>query len=108
MKKEKEPGYLNIDSTLYKTRLSDRFEKRKPYEPVNPNLIRSYIPGTIIDILVREGQKVNTGDDLLILDAMKMQNLFKCRIKGKIKKINVSRGDKVSKGEVLMEIAPGS
>ena len=106
MKKEKEPGYLNIDSTLYKTRLSDRFEKRKPYEPVNPSLVRSYIPGTIIDILVREGQKVNAGDDLLILDAMKMQNLFKCRIKGTVKKINVNRGDKVSKGEVLMEIAP--
>ncbi|NSW93467.1 MAG: acetyl-CoA carboxylase biotin carboxyl carrier protein subunit [Bacteroidales bacterium] len=106
MRKEKEPGYLNIDSTLYKTRLSPKYENRKPYEPVNPNLVRSYIPGTIIEVLVQAGQKVNPGDDLLVLDAMKMKNLIKCRIKGKIKKVNVSPGDKVSKGEILIETDP--
>lgn len=106
MRKEKEPGYLNIDSTLYKTRLSQKFESRKPYEPVNPNLVRSFIPGIIIDILVHSGQKVHPGDDLLVMDAMKMKNLFKCRIGGTVKKIYISRGDKVSKGEILIEIEP--
>lgn len=95
-------GMLNINSTRYKTRLSDRFLKRKPYQPSDPKLICSFIPGTILDIMVREGQKVQKGDELLILEAMKMQNKLKCPADGKIKKIEVKKGEKVSKGSVLI------
>jgi len=41
----------------------------------------------------------------MILDAMKMQNLLKSSIDGEIKNIKVKKGDKVSKGTVLLEIA---
>jgi biotin carboxyl carrier protein len=95
---------LNINSTIYKTRLSGKFEKRKPYQPANPGLVSSFIPGTIIDILVKVGQKVTKGDEMVILDAMKMQNRLKSAIDGKVKKINVGKGDKVSKGAVILEI----
>jgi biotin carboxyl carrier protein len=95
---------LNINSTLYKTRLSGKFENRKPYKPANPGLVSSFIPGTIVDVLVKTGQKVKKGDDLVILDAMKMQNRLKSAIDGKVKNINVIKGDKVSKGVVIVEI----
>ncbi len=95
-------GILNINSTRYKTRLSARFLNRKPYKPSDPKLIYSFIPGTILEILVREGQKVQKGDELLILEAMKMQNKLKCPADGKIKKIEVKEGEKVSKGSVLI------
>lgn len=104
MKKKDNLGLLNIDSSLYKTRISARFENRKPYKPADPSIILSFIPGTVLDILVKVGQKVNPCDDLMILDAMKMQNKIKCNIKGKIKKIPVKKGDKVSKGTVLLEL----
>jgi biotin carboxyl carrier protein len=97
-------GMLNINSTRYKTRLSARFLNRKPYQPSDPGLICSFIPGTILEILVREGQKVQKGDELLILDAMKMQNKLKCPSDGIIKKIAVNKGEKVSKGSVLIEL----
>jgi biotin carboxyl carrier protein len=95
---------LNINSTHYKTRLSNKFENRKHYQPANPGLVSSFIPGTIIGILVKVGQKVKKGDELVILDAMKMQNRLKSSIDGKVKLISVKTGDKVSKGALILEI----
>lgn len=93
---------LNIDSTLYKTRISNKFRNRAPYKRSNPRHILSFIPGTVLDILVEPGQNVSKGDDLMILDAMKMQNKLKSATEGKVKKIPVKKGDKVSKGTILL------
>ena len=101
---EKKMEILNIDSSLYKTNLSAKFLKRKPYRPADPKLILSSIPGTVLDILVNPGTSVIKGKSLLILDAMKMQNHLKCTLDGKIKSIAVKKGDKVSKGSVLFEM----
>lgn len=104
MEKKASLKTLNINSTLYKTRLSKKFLERKSFQPEQPGLIYSFIPGTIIDILVKEGQHVQKGADLLILDAMKMQNRLKSPIEGLIKKIHVKKGDRVPKGVLLVEI----
>ena len=104
MKTEEKPGYLNIDSSLYQTRISKQFENRKPYQPADPKIILSFIPGTVTDIFVTEGQEVKKGQNLMILDAMKMQNRLKCIMDGKVKSIAVIKGAKVSKGTVLMEL----
>jgi len=95
---------LNLLTGLYKTRLGSKFRNRQPYKPADPHLVLSFIPGTVLDILVKPGQAVRKGDDLMILDAMKMQNHLKCKVDGKVKKILVSKGDKVSKGLVLLEM----
>jgi biotin carboxyl carrier protein len=104
MKNKENFRTLNINSTLYTTRVSRKFENRKPYRSANPNLVVSFIPGTVTDILVKEGQMVKKGEDLLVLDAMKMQNRLKSATQGTVKKINVSKGDRVSRGIVLVEI----
>ena len=104
MKKEDNFGILNIDTSLYKTRLSAKFVNRKVYKPVDPHIIVSFIPGTVLDILVKEGQVVEVGDIMMILDAMKMQNKLKCITNGRVKKISVKKGDKVSKGSLLIEL----
>ncbi len=97
-------GILNIDTSLYKTRLNQKFINRKPYRVPDMKMIPSFIPGTVLDILVEVGQQVKKGDELMILDAMKMQNKLKCNIDGRIKRIVVNKGDKVSKGTLLLEI----
>jgi biotin carboxyl carrier protein len=104
MDKEIKLGYLNINTSLYQTRISRKFENRKSYKPADPKIILSFIPGTVLDIFVKEGQDVKKGDDLMILDAMKMQNRLKCNIDGRVKTIRVNKGDKVSKGTVLLEL----
>jgi len=103
---DKDTGRLNIDSTIYTTRLSRKFINRKPWSPADPGSVISYIPGTVLDILVKEGQAVEKGDDLIILEAMKMQNFIKSVIAGKIKKISVEKGDRIGKGTLLLEIDP--
>jgi biotin carboxyl carrier protein len=104
MTKENKPGYLNIDSSLYQTRISPKFENRKPYQPTDPKIILSFIPGTVLDIFVVAGQDVKKGQELMILDAMKMQNRLKSNMDGKVKSIAVNKGAKVSKGTVLLEL----
>jgi biotin carboxyl carrier protein len=104
MKKEDKPGHLNIDTSLYKTRISSKFENRKHYQPADPRIILSFIPGTVLEIMIKAGQNVKKGEDLMILDAMKMKNRLKCNMDGKVKTISVNEGDKVSKGTVLLEL----
>lgn len=104
MSEEEKLGYLNIDTSLYKTRISTKFEKRRSYKPANPKVIVSFIPGTVLDIMIEPGQQVKKGDDLMILDAMKMQNKLKCSMDGIVKLVTVKKGDKVSKGTVLLEL----
>lgn len=104
MKENDKMGFLNIDTSLYKTRISEKFQNRKSYKPADPKIILSFIPGTVLDILIENGQIVKKGEILMILDAMKMQNKLRCIMDGKVKSIAVKKGDKVSKGTVLLEL----
>jgi propionyl-CoA carboxylase alpha chain len=60
------------------------------------------MPGQVVKICVSENQKVNIGEDLIILDAMKMENILKADKDIKIKKINVKEGDIVSVDQELI------
>lgn len=102
MEKNDKLGSLNIDTSIYQTRISKKFENRKPYAIPDPRIILSFIPGTVLDIFVEPGQMVTKGQELMILDAMKMKNKLKCIMDGKVKSIAVNKGDKVSKGTILI------
>lgn len=104
MNKDEKLGFLNINTSLYQTRLSEKFKNRKSYKPADPKIILSFIPGTVLNIFIETGDTVKKGDDLMILDAMKMQNKLKCPMDGKVKSIAVEKGAKVSKGTVLIEL----
>ncbi|MDA3818651.1 MAG: acetyl-CoA carboxylase biotin carboxyl carrier protein subunit [Prolixibacteraceae bacterium] len=95
---------LSISSGLYKTELTKSFRERKMWEIPNPKIIKSVIPGTILDVFVRPGQEVKKGEMLLILEAMKMQNQITMPFDGKIKKVNVKPDEVVKKKYVMIEI----
>ena len=63
------------------------------------------LPGTINEIKVKVGDKVNTGDTVVILEAMKMQNNIEAETSGTITGINVNKGDAVMEGDTLVTIA---
>lgn len=67
------------------------------------NSIKAPMPGLIIDLRVQDGAEVNAGDPLLILEAMKMENIIKSPGKGVVKKLKIKKGDSVEKGQVLIE-----
>jgi biotin carboxyl carrier protein len=104
MIKKDKLGLLNIDTSLYQTRISTKFENRKPYKPADPKIVLSFIPGSVLEIFIKTGSEVRKGEVLMILDAMKMQNKLKSPMDGRVKSIKVTKGDKVSKGTVLLEL----
>ena len=62
------------------------------------------LPGTINEIKVKVGDKVNAGDTVVILEAMKMQNHIEAETSGTITSINVNKGDAVMEGDTLVTI----
>ena len=66
--------------------------------------IRAPMPGLVLQIAVEDGQQVNEGDKILILEAMKMENSILVHADAVIKKIVVSAGQAVEKGQVLVEL----
>lgn len=67
--------------------------------------IKAPMPGMVIDIKVNVGDSVNQNDDLLVLEAMKMQNDIKAPLDGKITEIAAKTGSSVNSGEVLLVIS---
>lgn len=66
--------------------------------------VRSPMPGQITAVFVEAGQSVKTGETLLILEAMKMENAITATGEGIVKSIEIKKGDTVNKNQLLIEI----
>lgn len=102
--KEKELVPFVILARYYNTTLTKKFQNRKFWVNPTPGEIKSHLPGTIVQILVEEGQSVKKGDLLLIHEAMKMQNRVRAPFSGVIKKIGVEVGEKIKKDTLMVAI----
>jgi biotin carboxyl carrier protein len=60
------------------------------------------MPGTISEILVKVGDKVQADDELMILEAMKMENPICAKAEGVVKEIKVKEKDKVATNQILL------
>ncbi|MCB9637898.1 MAG: biotin/lipoyl-binding protein [Myxococcales bacterium] len=102
-----------IDGRLHQVRFTPLRATRQTQSAANAaegeGSITAFMPGTIVRVMVEEGQKVVMGDVLLILEAMKMENEVKAPHDGVVKTVAVSAGANVNKGQMLVEIeAPSS
>ncbi len=109
MKKEKAETIdqytgLVIDNIEYQTLITRKYAARKAYTEVNQALLTAFIPGTITDVFVVEGQEVKEGEALAILEAMKMLNEIKAPFDTKVKDVLVQKGDKVTKNQLIIEL----
>lgn len=68
------------------------------------NDIKAPMPGLILEVNVKEGDEVNEGDYLLVLEAMKMENTLTAPRDGVVKSVSVSKGDTVEKNQLLIEM----
>lgn len=66
--------------------------------------IKAPMPGLVLAVNVNEGDTIKKGDALLVLEAMKMENLIKAQADGKVKKIHIKKGDKVEKNQAMIEM----
>ncbi|MBR6465919.1 MAG: acetyl-CoA carboxylase biotin carboxyl carrier protein subunit, partial [Bacteroidales bacterium] len=86
----------------YKTYLTKKFLERKPWKAPDPLQVLSHIPGSVIEIFVKPGQKVKKGDKLMIYEAMKMMNIVSAPMDGTIKEVNAKEGENLPKGALLV------
>jgi acetyl/propionyl-CoA carboxylase alpha subunit len=66
------------------------------------NEIKAPMPGLVIDIMVSAGQQVKKGDPIMVLEAMKMENILKSPSDGVVKRIGVEKRQAVEKNQVLV------
>jgi len=66
--------------------------------------VKAPMPGMVLKVLVQPGQQISKGDGLLILEAMKMENVLKASADARVKSINVQERTAVEKGAVLIEM----
>lgn len=100
---------LKINGRHYTVELRDKFDLLLEKMGMNNtsagkvNNIKAPMPGLIIDLKIKEGDVVKQNDPLLILEAMKMENIIKSPGEGTVKTIKVKKGASVEKGQVLIE-----
>ena len=101
--------YLTVDGVPEEVILQplNEFEQQsasgRPVAKV-PGDITSSMPGNVIEVLVKEGDKASVGDSLLVIEAMKMETEIKASVAGTISFVHVQKGDRIIPGETLIQI----
>lgn len=103
-KQEEKFDEFYLENTVYYTRVPDSYKNRQIYKPLDEKVLKAFIPGTIREMKVKVGDIIAIGDNLMVLDAMKMDNNVKALFAGKIKAINVNEGDMVRKNQTIIEL----
>lgn len=92
---------------LIKSKLENEDSKVKV--PITPPVkktgdITALMPGKVIQIIVKEGQKIKVGDPLVVIESMKMENTISSEVNGTIKSINIQIDDNVQFDQVLFTV----
>jgi Biotin carboxyl carrier protein len=66
--------------------------------------VKSPLPGTVLDVFVKEGDSVKVGQKLVLLEAMKMENQIDSDLEGVVKEVKIRKGDSVLEGDVFLTI----
>lgn len=106
---ETKQAIIKVNGTKYTVQLKDRFDdllKSLGMEGAGEKKLKDVkapMPGMVLEILVSAGQQVEKDTPLIILEAMKMENVIKSPAAGIVKKVGATVGNAVEKNAVLME-----
>ncbi|MGK0388982.1 MAG: biotin carboxyl carrier protein [Maribacter sp.] len=102
--------HISINGTEHEIKVADSYDMLVKKMGLNiaastkMNELKAPMPGLVLSILVEAGQTFEKGDPLLILEAMKMENIIKATGDGVVKSIEVIKGAAVEKGQILLEL----
>jgi pyruvate carboxylase subunit B len=103
--------FVTIQGYRYRVRVEDEWarragERRAAVEEAGEAEVLSPMPGVVVAVLVEPGQEVRTGEGLLILEAMKMENEIRAPRTGLVEAVGVTPGQRVSQDDLLVRIGP--
>ena len=99
---------IQINSNTYMVQLKDRFDEllhdlgMDVGNSNKDNDVKAPMPGRVLEILVKTGSSISEGEGLVVLEAMKMENIIKSTREGVLKQIHINEGDSVEKNAVLL------
>ena len=99
---------VSVNGNKYQLSVKDKFDellKSLGFDDLNAkkvNEIKAPMPGLVLDVRVSEGDAVKKGDPILVLEAMKMENIIKAAADATVKSVKIKPGDKVEKNQVLL------
>lgn len=102
---------LRINGNTYEVALRDKYDDllhalgMDNMSGRKVNELKAPMPGLVLDVLVQEGVEVKKGDALIVLEAMKMENILKSPTDGVIKRVSAKKGTAVEKNQLLLEFA---
>ena len=100
---------VKVNGTIYSVTVKDKYDELLHQLGLDKAManqvsnIKAPMPGLVLNVLVGEGTAVKKGDALLVLEAMKMENILKSPADGTVKRISVKKGMAVEKNQVLIE-----
>lgn len=105
---EAKTAEIKVNNNIYKVAAKDQFDVLLDKMGLSNLMtakvsdIKAPMPGLVLKVLVEEGTEVKKGDNLFVLEAMKMENIIKAPADVTIKTIKIKPGDKVEKGQILI------
>jgi len=97
------PRYLDNPILPVLPVATGEMEKSHPLPSDRTKTVIAPLPGVIVEIHVSAGDRVTYGQELIVLEAMKMKNMIRSSREGIIEKLNVAVGEQVQHGTILME-----
>jgi len=100
---------LRINGRKYAVSLEDKFDQLlkdlglEGLAVKKVSEIKSPMPGLVLDIFVKPGDTIKKGDQVLVLEAMKMENILKSQTDAVVKSVEIEKGVAVEKGQILIK-----
>ncbi|MEO6631711.1 MAG: biotin/lipoyl-containing protein [Mucilaginibacter sp.] len=99
---------IKVNNNIYNVTAKDQFDilldklGLSSLNAAKVSEIKAPMPGMVLKVFVNEGMEIKKGDNLFVLEAMKMENIIKAPADVTVKSVKIKPGDKVEKGQVLM------
>jgi len=99
---------IRINNNIYSVKVKDQFDilldqlGLSDLTAARVSDIKAPMPGLVLKVFAGEGMEVKKGDNLFVLEAMKMENIIKAPADVVVKTVKIKPGDKVEKGQILM------
>lgn len=106
--KEEKSFVILVNGNKYTVQIKDKYDdllKELGIDNASSKKIKemkSPMPGLVVDVRVKDGDEIKKGDVLVVLQAMKMENILKCPADATVKKIHVKKDDTVEKNQLLV------